>query len=376
MKKTLWMLGVAVAALTSCTESEVLDVPESKMIGFDTFVDKPTRALGSDVNTANLNGFYVYGAYGTGAIDVINNFTVVDNDYLNGLKVYKDGSDWKYDYQPWIANNIFRFAAYVDGETDANNTVTKGKLNDVTFIPKLEQEKLTAYGVDNGNLGSWGLEFENYEVSNKDLLVSVPFSVDPGNLSVAPAKVNVTFKHMLAKVVFEFSKSGITTEKLSIEPFSFDAKYIGDCLVHFGEKPDPNSVGGRLTDPHIHWKSEDIEKTYEVFPKEGENNQSWNTGTISQEFYVLPQSNENLVLTNFKIYVHKGSGEEVVKTFVMNNVSLKITDHTQWLPGQIYRYYADVTPGAYNIVFSASVDSWSDTANRDQNISTTPTPNP
>lgn len=369
MKKTLWMLGVAVAALTSCTESEVLDVPESKMIGFDTFVDKPTRALNTDVNTANLNGFYVYAAYGTtGDIEVLNDFSVEDNDYLPGLKVYKYGSDWKYDYQPWIADNIFRFAAYVDGATDADNTDTKGKFNGVTFIPKLEQTKLTDYGVGNGDLGSWGLEFNDYEVSSKDLLVSVPFPVDPGNLSVAPAKVNVTFKHMLAKVVFEFTKSGNTTEKLSIEPFSFTAKNMGDCLVHFGQKEDPNSPGSWLTDPHIHWIPGDNDETYSVFPLEGGNNQSWNTGTISQEFYVLPQSNENLVLSDFKIYVHKGSGDEVVKTFVMDDVSLKITDHTQWLPGQIYRYYADVTPGAYNIVFSASVDSWSDTYNRDHNI--------
>lgn len=374
MKKTLWMLGVAVAALTSCTQSEVLDVPESKMIGFDTFVDKPTRALDTDVNTANLSGFYVYAAYGTGDIDVINDFNVEDNDYLNGLKVYKDGSDWKYDYQPWIANNIFRFAAYVDGAADADDTATKGKLNNVTFIPKLNQTKFTEYGVNNGDLGSWGLEFNDYDVSTKDLLVSVPFPVDPGNLSVAPAKVNVTFKHMLAKVVFEFTKSGNTTEKLSIKPFSFAAKYVGDCLVHFGKKEDPNSIGSWLTDPHIHWKSDDSEKTYDVFPKDGENNQSWTTGTISQEFYVLPQSNANLVLSDFEIYVHKESGDEVVKTFVMDDVSLKITDHTQWLPGQVYRYYADVTPGAYNIVFSASVDSWSDTYYRDHNISTPANP--
>ena len=371
MKKTLWMLGVGVAALTSCTESEVLDVPESKMIGFDTFVDKPTRALDTDVNTANLKGFYVYAAYGKEDID---GFDAVDGDYLNGLKVYKDGSDWKYDYQPWIADNIFRFAAYVDGAADADDTDTKGKLNDVTFIPELEEAILTEYDVDSEHLGSWGLEFNNYTVSTKDLLVSVPFSVDPGNLSVAPAKVNVTFKHMLAKVVFEFTKSGISTEKLSIEPFSFNAKYIGDCLVHFGKKADPNSAGGWLTDPHIHWMPYDSDKRYDVFPQEDDKNQFWSTGTISQEFYVLPQSNANLVLSDFKIYVHKESGDEVVKTFVMDDVSLRIPDHTQWLPGQIYRYYADVTPGSYNIVFSASVDSWSDTYNRDHNISTPANP--
>ena len=44
MKKNVWLLGVAAAALTSCTQSEVLDVPESKLIGFETHVEKQTRA--------------------------------------------------------------------------------------------------------------------------------------------------------------------------------------------------------------------------------------------------------------------------------------------------------------------------------------------
>ena len=45
MKTKLWMLGVAVAALTSCTQSEVIDVPENKVIGFEPFVEKHTRAV-------------------------------------------------------------------------------------------------------------------------------------------------------------------------------------------------------------------------------------------------------------------------------------------------------------------------------------------
>ena len=47
MKKNLFLLGLAVAALTSCTNDEVVEMqqPTQKAIGFETFVNKGTRAI-------------------------------------------------------------------------------------------------------------------------------------------------------------------------------------------------------------------------------------------------------------------------------------------------------------------------------------------
>lgn len=46
MKRSLFMLGVAVAALSSCSNNEVLDIAESNAIKFsNTFVGKPTRSV-------------------------------------------------------------------------------------------------------------------------------------------------------------------------------------------------------------------------------------------------------------------------------------------------------------------------------------------
>ena len=76
MKKTLWMLGVAVAALTSCTQSEVVEIPESRVIGFDSFVGKNSRAAyliqqpGQMAPTTkdNLYQFWVLGYEGSDPI--------------------------------------------------------------------------------------------------------------------------------------------------------------------------------------------------------------------------------------------------------------------------------------------------------------------
>lgn len=57
MKKSLWMLGVALTALASCAETEVVDVPQTRAIGFtNAFVNNTTRA---DVTTDTFGKFWV-----------------------------------------------------------------------------------------------------------------------------------------------------------------------------------------------------------------------------------------------------------------------------------------------------------------------------
>ena len=48
MKKSLLMLGAAAMMLASCTQNEVMEVAESRAIGFDAFVNnsKYRRFLG------------------------------------------------------------------------------------------------------------------------------------------------------------------------------------------------------------------------------------------------------------------------------------------------------------------------------------------
>lgn len=64
MKKSLFVLGVAVAALASCTQSEVLEVAENRAIQFNTFVNNNTKAV-TEINAADgLTSFYVFGYHG------------------------------------------------------------------------------------------------------------------------------------------------------------------------------------------------------------------------------------------------------------------------------------------------------------------------
>ena len=65
MKKSLFVLGVAVAALASCTNEETVQVSQGLTIGFSgTGVDNVTKA---DITSADFHQFLVYGGYGAGA---------------------------------------------------------------------------------------------------------------------------------------------------------------------------------------------------------------------------------------------------------------------------------------------------------------------
>lgn len=61
MKKSLFVLGVAVAALASCTQSEVLEVAEGRAIQFNTFVNNNTKAV-TEITAGSYSGtYYLFG---------------------------------------------------------------------------------------------------------------------------------------------------------------------------------------------------------------------------------------------------------------------------------------------------------------------------
>ena len=53
MKKSLFMLGAAIVALSSCTQDEVLNVNENRVISFESHVNKSTRAVKNTTKLEN-----------------------------------------------------------------------------------------------------------------------------------------------------------------------------------------------------------------------------------------------------------------------------------------------------------------------------------
>lgn len=345
MKKTLWMLGVAVAALTSCTQSEVLDVPESRVIGFEPFVGKSTRAanvaanmlIGAAGAANDLTSFWVYGSY-TGAVNT-------NNTPFDGINVYWDvaNSSFKYDSpQQWHIGS-YQFAAYSNGNSELSNV--------------------------NVDLGTRILTFTDYENDgNKDLLVAVPAAItkDASNIGNRES-VKFNFKHMLACVQLRFTNAS-DAFALDFKDVKFEANSEGTCTFN----------ATNVESPTVGWEDLAESLIYEFRTNEynPDNNAHDPNALLLQpgtnaNFYcfVIPQENSTIKLTfNVDSYNRiqtgtDGQGKPTYQYSFSSNdkyeASLNVTPNSTWEPGILYRYTADINGKNHWITFSVqSVEEW------------------
>ena len=193
MKRNLFLLGLAVAAMTSCTNDEVLDAkqPVQNAIGFESFVNKTTRANGviGSVDGENLKNFWVLANYG----DDAGGFSQL---YENEEKIYWDetNSVWNSTTTKYWTNNTYYFVAYAD-----ENTSTGAP--DYVSITDGGALQITDYVLDytlrdaaNNNA------LLTPTVSNqKDIIADVVQT--RGQMNVEQT-VSFTFNHLLSKVKF------------------------------------------------------------------------------------------------------------------------------------------------------------------------------
>lgn len=120
MKKIMMMVAIATAALSSCTNSEVVDLSAGRAIGFETYVGKAgTRGVPvsgtkfADASTMRVWGFYSTSQMGT----TFGSQTALPN--LGGVKVTKDATAWGYSpLAYWKDNQAHSFFACAPFATD------------------------------------------------------------------------------------------------------------------------------------------------------------------------------------------------------------------------------------------------------------------
>ena len=123
--KKLFISMLAVAALASCSQEDVIVADKGDLIGFNSFVENSTRAAAAtdpSYSTSGIEGdgvaltkFNVYGA--VNGVNIFNG-----NEVTKGTAGY--GSAWTCcAKQYWINGADYEFVAVVDG----NKTVTNGE---------------------------------------------------------------------------------------------------------------------------------------------------------------------------------------------------------------------------------------------------------
>nr|WP_325287935.1 fimbrillin family protein [uncultured Bacteroides sp.] len=315
MKKSLFVLGVAVAALASCTQSEVLDIAESNVIKFDNaFVGNATKVTAPEVTTETIKEMYVYAQNNTGHTDPGETNYVFTN-----IKVYDDGTGtWVYDdLKEWetTGNTYYKFAAY------AGTNLTDGTQVSFDWTNGLSFTGITIDGASQYDL-----------VANGTPVVSS----DPGNRGL----VQFTFSHLLSMVKFTLKNGFDASTPIAISEFKFyGMKKTGDCSYNtsawvWSNWADDVALGG----------------TNFV----GDGGDATTTAALENSWVVIPQT----IADKTPVVQFKATVDGTEKTF-----TAKIPAIT-WQPGYRYNYIFTITAEDMElqnkyITFGApTVDKW------------------
>lgn len=327
MKRSLFMLGVAVAALSSCSNNEVLDIAESNAIKFsNTFVGKPTRSVTApELTTDNLKEMYVFASNEDG-----NVFDV------NPKLVYRIGetNEWGYDkLVAWEAHKNYNFVAYagknLEGNVEANTGNKSLKFSDIV--------------VDGSEDNQFDLLYSNTK--------SIPTTAENGN-----PKIDFTFEHLLSMVQFTLKSGFGATTEVKITNFKFyGVKTTGSYDASQEFPAWTSSAANNEGDTKFTSADEEIAQYDAVDTKDVVN--SW---------VVIPQQNvasDKVEMVTFTVNVVDGESDTPIGT--EKTFKAKIPSIT-WEKGYRYNYIFTITPDQMGvqdqyITFEApTVTEWDD----------------
>ena len=318
MKKSIYLWGLAVVALSSCTQSDVVEMPDSRAIGFSSFVNNNVRDV-TEVETGSIGtGFYVFGNYGTGGSwtgQAFNN-EISTSDYY------------------WQAGQTYRFGAYANG--------VNGKIDDASFDASTQTLAFPSYTPDDA----------------KDLIAATTGDIDADTYIGNKNKVGLTFKHLLSQVKLTFTTDAaavynmtITNVKINGAVSTSTATYANNVITWNPSKASEASTG---KDGY----------TYDALS----NAAKISSGvSCSQSKLVIPQSETNNLTVTFTATISGEATGSATFTANLGHAISGITENT-WTNGHRYNYIAEVPlnkvidspDDKVKIEFTPTVEGWED----------------
>lgn len=307
MKKFLFLGIAATAMFASCTNDEMVEMNPQSAIGFETFVDKSTRAA-VDVTKTNLTAFEVYGWRTKDARteQIFDAQAVTAND---GICTYSP-------LQYWVGGYKYDFEAVAPKSGEKGVTV-----NDI-------------YGASTITFESDSETDLIYASASKDLL-----SYDYGTLATAPKTVGLTFSHLLSRVKFTFTNGAEANSAAKITVTDVKITNAGTTGVY---TPSDGTWAAATETGEVTFASTNITDI--------EGGESGET----EHKYLIPYDVKDYTLS-FTVKMKQGNVED---TFTYSNI--KLASSTKTLEkGYSYNFKAEFKPGQ-PIVFTAEVTGWND----------------
>ena len=366
MKKSFFLLGVAVAAMTSCSNDKLLDQAEpiQRAIGFDSFVNKGTKAvtetdspyITNEGALAGLQKFNVFGYYGNEVV-VFNNIPVIASIDAQAIKWdYTNANPTNLKNQ---TKNNYYFAAYA-------NKNSSDKLTNVSFS-------------DNT------LTFTDYTVNDAQDLIADVVNKDNSSYDVYADPVAFDFQHLLTMIQFTIKNTSnqykmrivsidMTTNgaeasnnDLSSNGFSSsDADILGGLAIKGLSNKGTCTVEVDDVDDVISWEPSATNATYRNFTSfEATNDASSTTNSEAifakltadskanekntETYFVMPQDPSNVKFA-IKAEFLDENDQVVTEKIVTGTLKAEITEDT-WKPGYFYNYIISLPTSALPIEF-------------------------
>lgn len=303
MKKFLFLGIAATAMFASCTNDEMVEMNPQSAIGFETFVDKSTRA--TDVTKANLTAFEVYGWRTKDATEQIFDPQAVTAN--NGVCTYSP-------LQYWVGGYKYDFEAVApkSGEKGVTVNDTYGA-STITFASDSETDLI-------------------YASARKDLS-----SYDYGTLAAAPGVVDLTFGHLLSRVKFTFINGADANSVAKIAVTDVKITNAGTTGVY---TPSNGTWAAATETGEVTFASTNITGI-----DGGESGET-------EHKYLIPYNVKDYSVS-FTVTMTQGS---VSDSF---NYTVKLPETTTLVKGNSYNFKATFNPGQ-PIVFTADVTPWND----------------
>ncbi len=201
MKKFLFLGIAATAMFASCTNDEMVEMNPQSAIGFETFVDKSTRA--TDVTLDNLGTFWVYGwRTKDGGLPE----QIFDNQEVS---VNALGECTYSPLQYWVGDYEYDFEAVSPQTGGSGVTVTAScGASTIKFVSDSQTDLI-------------------YASASKDLL-----SYDHDILASDPGAVGLIFGHLLSRVKFTFTNGAVAGSAAKIDVTDVTIESAGTTGVY------------------------------------------------------------------------------------------------------------------------------------------------
>ena len=330
MKKMLLVLGVAAAAMTSCTSDELIEVNQSSLIKFEPFVNKGTRSV-TDTD-GNISKFYVYGCH-TEA-DVVS-------DFVN-VPVTKSNSEWGYytgdgddeeNYRYWTSAQYF-FGAYAT--KNGSDILTDG--TEVAFDKTYNK-----------------LTFTDFTVNDDNDLVADVITFQQTSFET-PQPVQFNFRHLLSKIQFSFKNThSVDGTTMDITDLQIDkCRVMGTCVVTATEATW-SELAADGNDGTNTEEGTRVLALQDVTTSGIAKNNTYVNNTL-----VVPGEIQDDYKVSFKVTFKNAQGQTIgVRTYADNNaIVLNRNAVNQWKPGYVYNYTANLSLDLVPIKFEVSVKDW------------------